>query len=123
MLTRRQKDVLDFITLFIERMGYGPSLEEIGRGLGLSSLATVHKHLENLKYKGVIRRGWNRSRQIEIVALFFCPTCGQKTVTDLSLSSIQTEAKPVESAEKLDGPHQRANADTTLTAPDAREAS
>src|SRR5215471_11671742 len=47
-LTRRQKEVLDFLVSFINRKGYAPSFEEIGRSLDLSSLATVHKHVENL---------------------------------------------------------------------------
>ena len=66
-LTRRQREILDFLTEFIEQHGYAPSLEEIGRRFGLSSLATVHKHLTNLEDKGFIRRAWNRSRSIELV--------------------------------------------------------
>ena len=65
-LTRRQREILDYLTEFIERHGYAPSLEEIGRRFGLSSLATVHKHLTNLQDKGFIRRAWNRSRSIEL---------------------------------------------------------
>ncbi|RKZ11474.1 repressor LexA, partial [bacterium] len=44
-LTRRQKQVLDVIREFITERGYSPSLEEIGGELGLSSVATVHKHV------------------------------------------------------------------------------
>ena len=66
-LTRRQREILDFLTEFIEQHGYAPSLEEIGRRFGLSSLATVHKHLTNLEDKGFIRRAWNRSRSVELV--------------------------------------------------------
>ncbi len=66
-LTRRQREILDFLTEFIEQHGYAPSLEEIGRRFGLSSLATVHKHLTNLEEKGFIRRAWNRSRSVELV--------------------------------------------------------
>jgi repressor LexA len=68
-LTRRQKNVLDFLVEFINRRGYSPSFEEIGESLGLSSLATVHKHIENLEKKGFIRRRYNRSRSIDVVAL------------------------------------------------------
>lgn len=67
-LTRRQREILDYLTEFIEHRGYGPSLEEIGRRFGLSSLATVHKHLTNLQDKGFIKRAWNRSRSVELVA-------------------------------------------------------
>lgn len=68
-LTRRQKQVLDFLGKFINREGYSPSFEEIGKSLGLSSLATVHKHLETLEKKGFIRRGYNQSRSIDVVAV------------------------------------------------------
>ena len=53
-LTRRQKQVYDFLAGFVEEHGYSPSFEEIGEGLGLSSLATVHKHVSNLEEKGLL---------------------------------------------------------------------
>ena len=67
-LTKRQREILDFLSEFIEQHGYAPSLEEIGRRFGLSSLATVHKHLANLQEKGFIKRAWNRSRSVELVS-------------------------------------------------------
>src|SRR3954468_17251582 len=66
-LTKRQREILDFLNDFIQQHGYAPSLEEIGRRFSLSSLATVHKHLTNLQEKGFIRRAWNRSRSVEVV--------------------------------------------------------
>ncbi len=66
-LTKRQRQVLDFIKGFIEEKGYSPSLQEIGIGFGLTSPATVHKHVVNLIDKGLLRRGWNRSRSIEVM--------------------------------------------------------
>ncbi len=66
-LTKRQREILDYLNEFIQQHGYAPSLEEIGRRFGLSSLATVHKHLTNLQEKGFIRRAWNRSRSVELV--------------------------------------------------------
>jgi repressor LexA len=66
-LTKRQREILDYLTEFIEQHGYAPSLEEIGHRFNLSSLATVHKHLTNLQEKGFIRRAWNRSRSVELV--------------------------------------------------------
>lgn len=65
-LTRRQREMLDCIERFIQRNGYSPTLEELGEMMELSSLATVHKHLQNLEAKGLIRRNWNHSRAIEI---------------------------------------------------------
>ncbi len=68
-LTRRQKQVFDFLVGFINRHGYSPSFEEIGAGLELSSLATVHKHMQTLEKKGFIRRAYNQSRSVEVVAI------------------------------------------------------
>lgn len=65
-LTRRQREVLDVIREFIDRQGYSPSLEEIGAQLGLSSVATVHKHVTLLVEKGYVRRTWNQNRSIEL---------------------------------------------------------
>ena len=66
-LTKRQREIFDYLNEFIQQNGYAPSLEEIGHRFGLSSLATVHKHLTNLQEKGFIKRAWNRSRSVEMV--------------------------------------------------------
>jgi repressor LexA len=66
-LTRRQKQVYDFLAQFVDEHGYSPSFEEIGEGLGLSSLATVHKHISNLETKGLLKRDYNRSRSIDLL--------------------------------------------------------
>jgi repressor LexA len=66
-LTKRQREILDYLNEFIQQHGYAPSLEEIGRRFSLSSLATVHKHLTNLQEKGFIKRAWNRSRSVEMI--------------------------------------------------------
>jgi repressor LexA len=67
-LTKRQKQIFDYIQAYLTRHGYAPTLEEIGAQFKLSSLATVHKHLSNLEEKGLIRRTWNHSRAIELVS-------------------------------------------------------
>ena len=64
-LTKRQREILEFIKGFQESEGYSPSLEEIAVHFGLSAVSTVHEHLSNLESKGLLRRGWNRSRSIE----------------------------------------------------------
>jgi repressor LexA len=66
ILTRRQKEIRDYLEDYIANNGYAPTLEEIGAHFGLSSLATVHKHLSNMEHKGIIARKWNLSRAIEI---------------------------------------------------------
>jgi repressor LexA len=67
ILTKRQKQLFDYLDDYIARQGYAPTLEEIGAHFHLSSPATVHKHLSNLEEKGLIKRKWNFSRAIELV--------------------------------------------------------
>ncbi len=66
-ITRRQRQVYDYISEFVQKHGYSPSFEEIGQGMGLSSLATVHKHISNLEKKGLLTRDYNRSRSIDLL--------------------------------------------------------
>jgi repressor LexA len=66
-LTRRQREIYDFVTGFVEEQGYSPSLEEIGSHFGLRSVPTVHKHVQHLVEKGLLRKAWNRSRSVEPV--------------------------------------------------------
>ena len=65
-VTKRQKQVLDFVSHFIEDNGYSPSYEEIARGLNLASLATVHKHISTLETKQYLKRGFNQSRSLDL---------------------------------------------------------
>jgi repressor LexA len=90
-LTKRQREILDYLNDFINQHGYAPSLEEIGRRFNLSSLATVHKHLTNLQEKGFIKRAWNRSRSVELI-----PTrVGQRAV-ELPLLGYVAAGLPIE---------------------------
>jgi repressor LexA len=83
--------VLDYLNDFIQQHGYAPSLEEIGRRFGLSSLATVHKHLTNLQEKGFIKRAWNRSRSVEMI-----PTRSGGRAVDLPLLGYVAAGSPIE---------------------------
>ena len=56
-ITRRQREVYDFISRFVAEHQYSPSFEEIGKGLELTSLATVHKHISALAEKKYLQRG------------------------------------------------------------------
>jgi repressor LexA len=67
-LTRRQKEVLDFITQFMDREGYSPSMEEIAGHFHFASLNAVFKHLEALESRGHLRRDANRARSIELAS-------------------------------------------------------
>jgi repressor LexA len=68
-ITRRQRQVYDYIADFVQTRGYSPSFEEIGDGMGLNSLATVHKHISNLEKKGLHKRDYNRSRSIDLLPI------------------------------------------------------
>jgi repressor LexA len=68
-ITKRQRQVYDFISGFVQENGYSPSFEEICQGMGLSSLATVHKHISNLEKKGLLKRDYNRSRSIDVLPI------------------------------------------------------
>jgi repressor LexA len=90
-LTKRQREILDYLNDFIQQHGYAPSLEEIGRRFGLSSLATVHKHLTNLQEKGFIKRAWNRSRSVEMI-----PTRAGGRAIELPLLGYVAAGSPIE---------------------------
>ncbi len=66
ILTKRQKQILNFIEESIRKNGYAPSLEEISRHFELHSISTIHKHLVNLEDKGLIKRHWNRGYPVRI---------------------------------------------------------
>jgi len=68
-ITKRQRQVYDFIAHFVQEKGYSPSFEEIGDGMDLNSLATVHKHVSNLETKGLLKRDYNRSRSIDLLPI------------------------------------------------------
>ena len=96
-VTRRQKEILDYLGRHIERKGYAPTIEEIGEHFGLSSLATVHKHLTNLQEKGLIKREWNRSRALELV-----PTAVTVRAVELPLLGRVAAGTPIEAIQSTE---------------------
>ncbi len=106
-LTRRQKQILDFLSSYIDANGYAPSFEEIAEQFRFRSLATVHEHLTNLQRKGYIQRGHNESRSITLapppghVAAIELPLLGQvaagepiEAVTDQETIAVPTDLVP-----------------------------
>ena len=89
-VTRRQREILDFIAGQLDAKGYAPSFEEIAHQFGFHSLATVHEHLTNLERKGYIRRAHNESRAIEII-----PPKGQTGATELPLLGLVAAGQPI----------------------------
>ncbi|NIP80210.1 MAG: transcriptional repressor LexA [Gemmatimonadetes bacterium] len=90
-LTKKQREILDFIEDFAEGHGYAPSFEEIATRFGYASLATVHEHLENLRAKGYIRKGYNESRSIEVV-----PTEMKVSAVPIPLMGNVAAGEPIE---------------------------
>ena len=97
-ITRRQKEVLDFLSSFTANHGYSPSYEEIAAGLGLNSLATVHKHVTNLQGKGLLQRAHNRSRSIDVLP----QRTSKKGFERLPLVGRIAAGKPVEAIESAE---------------------
>ncbi len=65
-LTKKQKQVLDYITKFVHAFDYAPSYEEIAQGIGLSSPSTIYVHVVNLISKGYLTKRWNANRSLEL---------------------------------------------------------
>ena len=67
-LTKRQRELLDFLKEYISRLGYSPTFEEIAGHFNFRSKGTVYKHILNLKKKGFITKDWNKSRSVELIS-------------------------------------------------------
>jgi repressor LexA len=92
-LTKRQREILSYLTTYSEEYGYAPSFEEIARQFNYNSLATVHEHLSNLERKGYIKRSFNESRAIEIL-----PSDANPRAIDLPLLGLVAAGMPIEAA-------------------------
>ena len=93
-LTKRQKEILDYVNEFIEEHGYAPSYREIGKHFGLSSTATVCEHVQTLEQKGYLKTAPNEVRSIEII---------EENITkafNLPLMGLITAGEPIEAVEQ-----------------------
>jgi len=100
-LTKRQKQVLDFIANFVDENGYCPSYEEIARGLDLASLATVHKHISVLESKNYLKRGFNQSRSLELAPKYLQEQRRAKPASlEIPLAGRIAAGAPVEAIEQ-----------------------
>jgi repressor LexA len=100
-LTKRQKQVLDFIANFVDENGYCPSYEEIARGLELASLATVHKHISVLESKNYLKRGFNQSRSLELAPKYIQEQRRQRPVlSEIPMLGRIAAGSPVEAVEQ-----------------------
>ncbi len=90
-LTRRQREILDYLNGYLEANEYAPSFEEIARHFNYNSLATVHEHLTNLERKGYIKRTYNESRAIEVL-----PSEVNPRAIELPLLGLVAAGTPIE---------------------------
>jgi repressor LexA len=95
-LTKRQKQILDYVTSFTKKNGYAPSYREIGDHFGLSSPATVHDHVQTLQKKGYLKTGFNEARSIELVDM----ETDFVEVAVLPLVGMVTAGEPIEAYEQ-----------------------
>jgi len=95
-LTKRQRQILDFITNFINEHGYAPSIREIGDNFDLSSPATIHAHIENLKNKGFLKTSYNEARSIELIPA----EVNWSQALELPLVGLITAGEPIEAIEE-----------------------
>lgn len=93
-LTKKQKEILDFVTQFIQTNEYAPSYREIADYFGLSSTATVHEHLKALEDKGLITSNHNAARSLEVVTQRF----GRSI--ELPLVGLITAGEPIEAIQE-----------------------
>jgi repressor LexA len=101
-LTRRQKEVLDFIAAWQVENGYSPSYEEIARGLDLASIATVHKHISALDKKNYLQRNHNQSRSIDVAPRYLQEQRRNRLEASLEIPMLGSIAagQPVETYEE-----------------------
>ncbi len=88
-LTKRQKEILDFIRSYRLAHGISPTQREIREEFGLSSFGTVQKHLKRLEEKGALSREWNRSRGIS-------PAEERRLGREVSLLGFVSAGRPIE---------------------------
>jgi repressor LexA len=89
-LTKRQKEILDFVSEFIDHNGYSPSMEEIAAHFHFASLNAVYKHLEALESRGHLHRDANRARSIQL------SQSPSAAVRDLPLFGYIAAGQPIE---------------------------
>ncbi len=95
-LYNRQRQILDFVAQYIQTNGYSPTLQEIAKALGVSSLATVHEHLEAMERKGVIKRFDGSVRGIEILDKQAADRTQSVAAIDLPVMGFIAAGQPIE---------------------------
>ncbi len=99
-LTRRERQILDFVRQFVEARGYPPSVREIGAAVGLRSTSTVHAYLSGLEEKGYLRRDPAKPRAIELVETR--PYFTRKRMVSVPLVGRVTAGQPILAVENVE---------------------
>ena len=94
-LTKKQAEILRFITGFIQENGYAPSYREVGAHFGISSTATVHEHVKNLERKGFLTSEPETARSIEVESGLVAAA----KALFLPLKGLITAGEPIEAIE------------------------
>lgn len=98
-ITKRQRQILDYIIRSVSEKGYPPSVREIGQGVGLASSSTVHGHLNKLEDKGYIRRDPSKPRAIELLHNKIL----NRQIINVPVVGKVTAGKPILAVENLEG--------------------
>lgn len=94
-LTKRQKEIFDYLKSFIEKKGYSPTVEEIRKHFKLSANSTVHEHLQTLEEKGVINKNEHQARSIDIVQ--------KENTVEVPIVGTIAAGQPIETIENYSG--------------------
>lgn len=93
-LTKRQKEILDFIGQFALSHGYAPSYREIAKHFKLTSVSTIHQHIATLVEKGFLQKETNMARSVDVI-----PTEAESGTLELPLVGLITAGEPIEAVE------------------------
>ena len=91
MLTKRQKEILDFIKEYIDKNEYSPSVEEIKEHFKIKSVSTIHEHIESLKSKGYLKKIDNQARTIQLLK--------KDNAFEIPIVGVITAGQPIEAIE------------------------
>jgi repressor LexA len=97
-LTKRQTEILEFISNFVSEHGYAPSYREVGQHFGISSTATVHEHVKNLESKGYLHNVGESARSLEVDST----VSRAAQAIGLQLIGLITAGQPIEAIEQQD---------------------
>ncbi|PIS09636.1 repressor LexA [Candidatus Beckwithbacteria bacterium CG10_big_fil_rev_8_21_14_0_10_34_10] len=100
VLYEKQRQALEFVAQYIQRNGFAPALREIADAMGLSSLATVHEHMNQLQKKGVLKiTGYGKHRHMEVVDK---KLADNDTGMKLPVLGFIAEGRPIEPFSEMD---------------------